>query len=89
MGAKRMGLANVEFREGLVEDIPVADAWADVVIGNGVINPCADKKKAFEEIGHVDVRIGAPCDTFGGASGEKNARVFEVYGDPFLARKPK
>jgi hypothetical protein len=25
MGAKRMGLANVEFREGVVEDMPVAD----------------------------------------------------------------
>jgi len=27
-------------------------------------------------------------DTFGGAAGEKNARVYEVYGYPFLARKP-
>jgi len=43
----------------------------------------------LEEIGFVEVRIGSPCDTFGGASGEKNARLFEVYGYPFLARKPK
>jgi len=43
----------------------------------------------LEQTGFVDVRIGAPCDTFGGASGEKNARSFEVYGYPFLARKPK
>ena len=42
----------------------------------------------LEEIGFVDVQIGAPCDTFGGASGEKQARRFEVYGYPFLARKP-
>ena len=42
----------------------------------------------LEEIGFVDVQIGSPCDTFGGASGEKQARRFDVYGYPFLARKP-
>ena len=42
----------------------------------------------LEEIGFVDVKIGPPSDTFGEASGEKNARRFEVYGYPFLARKP-
>lgn len=42
----------------------------------------------LEEIGFVDVEIGAPRDTFGEASGEKNARKFDVYGYPFLARKP-
>ena len=42
----------------------------------------------LEEIGFVDVQIGAPCDTFGGASGEKQARRFDVYGYPFLGRKP-
>jgi arsenite methyltransferase len=51
--AARMGLTNVEFRAGLVEEMPVEDAWADVVISNGVINLCADKKKAFEEIWRV------------------------------------
>lgn len=40
------------------------------------------------EIGFVDIRVGSPADTFGGASGEKNARRFEVYGYPFLAIKP-
>lgn len=43
----------------------------------------------LEEIGFVEVRVGPPADTFGGASGEKNARRFEVYGYPFLATKPK
>jgi hypothetical protein len=42
----------------------------------------------LEEIGFVDVIIGARVDTFEGAGGEKNARRFEVYGYPFLARKP-
>jgi len=51
--AAAMGLANVEFREGLIEQMPVEDGWADVVVGNGVINLCADKKKAFEEIWRV------------------------------------
>jgi hypothetical protein len=42
----------------------------------------------LREIGFVDVRVGAGLDTFGEAGGEKNARRFEVYGYPFLARKP-
>ena len=48
-----MGLKNVEFREGLIEEMPVEDGWADVVVSNGVINLCADKKRAFEEIWRV------------------------------------
>jgi hypothetical protein len=40
------------------------------------------------EVGFVDVRIGDPIDTFGGASGEEKARVYDVFGYPFLARKP-
>jgi SAM-dependent methyltransferase len=48
--AAGLGLANVEFRAGLAEDLPVEAGWADVVISNGVINLCADKKAAFAEI---------------------------------------
>ncbi len=51
--AAKLGLANVEFREGLAEDLPVEDRWADVVISNGVINLCADKKAIFTEIFRV------------------------------------
>lgn len=51
--AQHMGLSNVEFREGLIEAMPVDDGWADVVISNGVINLCADKRRAFEEIWRV------------------------------------
>jgi len=51
--AARMGLGNVEFREGLVEEMPVENGWADAVISNGVINLCADKRRAFEEIWRV------------------------------------
>lgn len=42
----------------------------------------------MEEIGFRQVRIGPPHDTFGGASGEKKARTFAVFGYPFLAVKP-
>lgn len=52
-GAQRMGLDQVEFREGLIEDMPVDSGWADVVISNGVINLCADKRATFEEIWRV------------------------------------
>jgi len=51
--AAEMGLNHVEFREGLMEDLPVGDGWADVVISNGVINLCADKKRIFSEIDRV------------------------------------
>lgn len=51
--ASEMGLKNVAFREGLIEDLPIEDGWADVVISNGVINLCADKKKVFSEIHRV------------------------------------
>jgi ubiquinone/menaquinone biosynthesis C-methylase UbiE len=51
--ATQMGLGHVEFREGLIEEMPVGDGWADAVISNGVINLCADKRSAFEEIWRV------------------------------------
>jgi len=51
--AGTLGLDNVEFRHGLIEEMPVEDGWADVVIANGVINLCADKAKVFKEIMRV------------------------------------
>ena len=51
--AELMGLKQVEFREGLLEQIPVRDSWADVVISNGVINLCADKKQTFSELWRI------------------------------------
>ena len=35
--AEEMGLHQVEFRQGFVEELPVSDASVDVVISNGVI----------------------------------------------------
>ena len=51
--AASLGYDHVEFREGLAESLPVEDGWADVVISNGVINLCADKRLAFDEIWRV------------------------------------
>lgn len=138
--ARQVGVDNIEFREGLIEDVPVDDCWADVVISNGVLNLVADKPGAMREIarilrpggtlafadiavgravpeeavcnidlwtdciaggqsvdawrrlmrdaGFVDVEVGPPVDTFGGARGERNARAFDVKAHAFLARKP-
>lgn len=51
--AEKVGLKNVEFREGLIEDLPVEDGWADVVISNGVINLCPDKIGVYRQIFRV------------------------------------
>ncbi len=51
--AQQMDLDYVEFREGIIETMPVEDGWADAVISNGVINLCADKKHVFSEIMRV------------------------------------
>jgi SAM-dependent methyltransferase len=51
--ATALGLGHVQFRDGLAEAIPVEDAWADVVISNGVINLCADKQAVFAEVFRV------------------------------------
>jgi arsenite methyltransferase len=47
------GTSHVEFRHGLAEALPVETGWADVVISNGVINLCADKRAVFDEIHRV------------------------------------
>jgi arsenite methyltransferase len=51
--AAALGLRQVEFRQGVIEDLPIEDGWADVVISNGVINLCADKRHVFAEIMRV------------------------------------
>src|ERR1700724_1905138 len=68
--AAALKLDHVEFREGIAENLPVADEWADVVISNGVVNLCANKRAIFSEIlrvlrpgGHLqfaDIANGRP-----------------------------
>ncbi len=47
--AARGGVQNVEFRLGEIENLPVADAAADMVISNCVINLSTDKPRVFRE----------------------------------------
>ena len=51
--AAQLRFDNVEFREGVIESVPVEDGWADVVISNGVINLCPDKLGVYTEIARV------------------------------------
>jgi SAM-dependent methyltransferase len=47
--AAKGGDANVEFRLGEIENLPVADASVDVIISNCVINLSPDKPRVFRE----------------------------------------
>ena len=47
------GFARVSYRKGYIEDVPLADGVADVVISNGVINLAPDKGAVFQEIARL------------------------------------
>jgi len=47
--AQRAGTTNVEFRRGVIEDLPLDDASVDVVISNCVINLSPDKPAVLAE----------------------------------------
>jgi len=51
--AAEAGATNIEFHLGYIEDIPLPDASADVVISNGVINLAPDKQRVFREMHRV------------------------------------
>ncbi len=51
--AARLGLPQVEFRQGLLEHLPVEDESVDVIISNCVINLVPDKSKVFAEMYRV------------------------------------
>lgn len=48
-GARRLGIQNVEFRQGYLEDLPVESDSIDVIISNCVINLAPDKASVFAE----------------------------------------
>jgi len=48
-GAERQGRANVEFRKGVIEALPIDSACVDVIISNCVLNLSPDKPAAFRE----------------------------------------
>jgi SAM-dependent methyltransferase len=47
--AKKNGFANIEFRMGEIEALPVADNSVDVIISNCVINLSPEKQRVFNE----------------------------------------
>ena len=51
--AAAIGAANIEFREGHAEELPIENDWADVLISNGVMNLCPDKLQVFRELYRV------------------------------------
>ena len=73
-GARKLGLKNVDVRDGYAESLPVQDGVADVIISNGVVNLCPDKQAVFREfyrvlkpggrlqVGDILVHIEVPQD---------------------------
>jgi arsenite methyltransferase len=53
VSAETMGLANVELREALIEELPLEDSSVDAVISNGVFDLFPDKAAVFDEIDRV------------------------------------
>jgi arsenite methyltransferase len=53
VSADRLGLPQVEFREGRLEALPVEDASVDAVTSNCVINLVPDKARVFREVARV------------------------------------
>lgn len=55
--AAKRGYTNVEFIEGDIEDMPLADKSIDVVVSNCVLNLLPEKNKIFKEIYRV-LKVG-------------------------------
>ncbi|MEO7264296.1 MAG: arsenite methyltransferase [Ferruginibacter sp.] len=53
LNAEKLGMNNVEFRQGDIDDMPVGTDIADVVVSNCVLNLVPDKPKVFAEIFRV------------------------------------
>jgi arsenite methyltransferase len=55
--ARKAGLAQVEFRKGDLEALPIDEQSVDVVLSNCVLNLVPDKDQAFREI-HRVLKVG-------------------------------
>lgn len=53
LNAEKLGFNNVEFREGDIDEMPVSNDVADVVVSNCVLNLVPDKQKVITEIFRV------------------------------------
>jgi ubiquinone/menaquinone biosynthesis C-methylase UbiE len=82
INATKLNFTNVEFRLGDIENMPVSDNSADVVISNCVLNLVPDKAKAFSEIYRV-LKPGAHLSVsdivLKGELPEKIKRAAEMY----------
>ena len=50
---EEIGCSQVQFEYGIIEDLPIADNWADVIISNGVFNLAPNKEQVLREIYRV------------------------------------
>ncbi len=50
LNKEKLGYANVDFKLGDIENIPLENDYANVVVSNCVLNLVPDKQKAFSEI---------------------------------------
>jgi arsenite methyltransferase len=48
-----VGFENVTYLKGYIEQVPLSDGSADIVISNGVINLALDKEKVFREVARL------------------------------------
>ncbi len=79
---KKLGYANVEFYLGEIENMPLENNTADVVISNCVLNLVPDKKSAFAEIYRITKPGGRFCISdivIKGEMPEKLQKSAELY----------
>lgn len=79
---RKIGYSNVEFKLGEIENLPIDDNIADVVISNCVLNLVPDKSKAFGEIFRVLKPGGHFCISdmvVNGVLPEKLRKSAELY----------
>jgi ubiquinone/menaquinone biosynthesis C-methylase UbiE len=80
--AAALGYDNVTFRQGDIEQMPVEDNVADVVVSNCVLNLVPDKRNVMKEIARVlkpDGHFSISDVVLSGALPEKLKKVAELY----------
>ncbi len=89
--AKRSNLANIDFKVAPIERLPLDDCSVDVAISNCVMNHCADKVRAFQEVHRVLKVGGRMCISDLVASGpfSEAALADQVWGEWLAAAQPK
>ncbi|MCK9270050.1 MAG: arsenite methyltransferase [Bacteroidales bacterium] len=79
---QKLGYGNIEFCLGDIEDLPLADNTADVVISNCVLNLVPNKDKAFAEIYRIlkpEAHLSVSDIVLKGELPEKLKQAAEMY----------